>query len=226
MPNLLMSRQSRKRYLTLGREAGDEKPDELTDEQLMRLAAAGDQEAFDQLYLRYKPRLLKFITGFVQDVPTTEDLLQETFLRVYQHADKYTPTHKFSTWLYRIATNLCLNELRRRRTRPVVSLNQQIQVAMTDSESETIELHELIPDTSRQSPDDAAESAETVRRIASALGALSTSHKEVITMHLWDELNYEQIADALSCSIGTVKSRAFYGIRALRDKLGSDSDSD
>jgi len=205
---------------------GEECAEELSDEHLIGLAAQGDQEAFDQVYLRYKMRLRKFINGFVEDEPSTDDLLQETFLRVYQHAGRFAPTHRFSTWLYRIATNLCLNELRRRRTRPVLSLNQQIQIAMTDSESETIELHELIPDTSYQEPADAAEAAETMQRVLEALRALSTGQREVMTMRLRDDLDYQQIADALSCSIGTVKSRAFYGIRALREKLGADEDSD
>jgi RNA polymerase sigma-70 factor (ECF subfamily) len=193
--------------------------DELSDGKLMKLVAEGDQDAFDQVYLRYKAKVRKFIGGFVVDDATAEDLLQETFLRVYQNAQRYRPTHKLASWVYRIATNLCLNELRRRRAHPVVSLNQQIQVAMTDSESETVELHELIPDSAAAAPSRAAESAETMQEIASALASLSSVQQEVITMRLWDELDYRQIAGALNVSVGTAKSRAFYGLRALRDKL-------
>ena len=110
--------------------------EEPTDQDLMVLVAQGDQEAFDVIYLSYKTRLRKFIADFVQDETAAEDLLQETFLRVYKNADKFASGYRFTTWLYRIATNQCLNELRRRRTHPVVSLNSQIHLAVTESESE------------------------------------------------------------------------------------------
>ena len=202
--------------------ADQERPEELTDQELIRLAAQGDSDAFDVIYLRYKPKLAKFIRGFVQDDSTADDLLQETFLRVYSHTEQYRPTSSFSSWIYRIATNICLNELRRRRTHPMISLNKEVQVAFTDSESETIELHELIPDTSFIGPGEAVESSETMQEIDSALGSLSSAHREVVTLRLYNELKYEQIAEILQCSVGTVKSRTFYGLRALRDKLDSE----
>lgn len=216
---VLIRKPFRKGRHSVERDPAHERLEEPSDQQLMRQVAQGDQDAFDGIYLRYKARLRKFIIGFVADDATAEDLLQETFLRVYQNAERYQPTSKFSSWLYRIAANLCLNELRRRRTHPLISLNQQVQFAVTESESESVELHELIPDSSFAGPGEAAESSETIREIMSALATLSNAHRDVLTMHLCDDLKYEQIAEALSCSVGTVKSRAFYGIRALRDKL-------
>lgn len=220
MSRLLTRNRIRKRGIavTLGQE--EQRPEELSDQDLMRLVASGDDEAFDQVYQRYKPKLRKFIQGFVRDDASTDDLLQEAFLRVYRNAEKYEPAHKLSSWVYRIAANLCLNELRHRRTHPTISLNQQVQFQLTDTESESVELYELIPDSSSAGPDEAAEFSETLREIAEALSGLSTAHRDVLTMHLYDELKYDEIAHTLRCSIGTVKSRAFYGIRALRDRLG------
>jgi RNA polymerase sigma-70 factor (ECF subfamily) len=206
----------------MGRHGEDQEPEAISDEELIQLVASGDEEAFDQVYLRYKAKLRKFIVGFIEDEPTAEDMLQETFLRVHRNAGRYEPTHKFGGWLYRIAANLCLNELRRRRTHPHISLNQQVQFAVTESESETVELHELVPDSSFVAPSRAAEESETMREIAAALDTLSAAHRDVLTMHLYDDLKYEQIAEILRCSVGTVKSRAFYGIRNLRDKLEPD----
>ena len=198
--------------------------EDISDQDLMRLVAQGDQEAFDFLYLRYKARLRKFIAGFVQDETAAEDLLQETFLRVYKNAGKFTPGYRFTGWLYRIATNQCLNELRRRRTHPVVSLNSQIHVAVTDSESETVELYELIPDSSYIGPSQSAESRETRQRIMAAVEGLSPAHRQTVTLRLQGELNYEQIAGELNVSVGTAKSRIFYGLRALRERLEPEFD--
>jgi len=217
--NLLTRNRFPRRTHSLERNGNDGQPPEMTDEQLMRLVADGDDEAFDQVYLRYKARLRKFIKGFVADDATADDLLQETFLRVYRSAGSYEPAHKFAAWIYRIAANLCLNEIRRRRTHPLISLNEQVRFSLTETESETVELHELIPNVSFIAPSRAAESSETMREIAAALETLSAAQRDVLTMHLYDEMRYEQIAEILRCSIGTVKSRAFYGLRALRDKL-------
>jgi len=217
--NLLTRNRFLRRTRTLERNGSDGQPPEMTDEQLMRLVADGDDEAFDQVYLRYKARLHKFIKGFVADDATADDMLQETFLRVYRSARSYEPDHKFASWIYRIAANLCLNEIRRRRTHPLISLNEQVQFSLTETESETVELHELIPDLSFAGPSRAAEFSETMREIAAALDTLSAAQRDVLTMHLYDEMRYEQIAEILRCAVGTVKSRAFYGLRALRDKL-------
>lgn len=222
MSNKLLRHSFGKRCSRMEPGVDQERPGELSDQELICLASEGDSDAFDMLYLRYKPKLAKFIRRFIQDDSTADDLLQETFLRVYSNTEKYQPKSSFSSWIYRIATNMCLNEIRRRRTHPMISLNKEVQVAFTDSESETIELHELIPDTSFTGPGEAAESSETIQQINSALGSLSSIHREVVTYRIYDELKYEQIAEILQCSVGTVKSRTFYGLRALRDKLDSE----
>lgn len=221
MSKLLLARL-RKRIPRVNDSSEQHSLEELPDEDLLCRIARGDREAFDVIYLRHKARLRRFIARFVQDDESAEDLLQEAFLRVLQNADKYRPVNAFTSWLYRITANLCLNELRRRRTHRSISLNAQVHVAVTDSENETIELHELIPDSSVVGPGEAAEAAETMRRIISALGTLSTAHQQVVTLRLWEELQFEQIAGLLNCSIGTAKSRAYYGLRALRDKLESE----
>ena len=225
MPKLLTSSRFGKRTLVLGKHPDAQTKHELSDAELMVLIARGDQEAFDLVYVRYKTQLSRFIAKFVQDEACADDLLQEAFLRVYRSADKFKPEGRFVGWLYRIATNLCLNELRRRRAHPQVSLNREVQFAVTDSESESVELHELIPDTAT-SPGEAVEWSETQQQILSALDEISSSQREVLSMRLWDELKFEEIAGALQVSVGTAKSRAFYGLKALRDKLESLEEED
>lgn len=225
MSNVLIRDHFRKRSSRVVTNAEKGQIEESSDQDLLSRAAQGDSDAFDQLYLRYKPRLRKFIGGFVEDDAAADDLLQETFLRVYSNADRYQPSSSFKAWVYKIATNLCLNEIRRKRAHPLVSLNRQVHVGFSESESETVELHELIPDSSFIGPSEAAESAEVLEQILSAISSLSNAHQDVLTLRLWDELNYEQIAQLLKCSVGTAKSRAFYGLRALRDKLESDDDA-
>lgn len=225
MSNVLIRDHFRRRGSRIVTDTEEERIEEPSDQDLLSRAAQGDSDAFDMLYLRYKPRLRKFIERFIEDDAAADDLLQETFLRVYSNADRCQPGSSFKAWIYKIATNLCLNELRRRRTHPLVSLNRQVHVSFSESESETVELHELIPDSSFIGPSEAVESAEVLEQILSAIGSLSKAHQDVLTLRLWDDLNYEQIAQLLKCSVGTVKSRAFYGLRALRDKLESDDDA-
>lgn len=210
----------------LGEDTCEVRLEDMSDRDLMRLVVRGDQDAFDLIYVRYKPRLKKFIRNFITDEEAAEDLLQEVFLKVYQNSERYRPSYRFSGWIYRIATNICLNELRRRRTHKVISLNQEVKVAVTDSENEAVELHELIPDSYFLGPSEAVESSETREQILDALSSLSSVHRQVITMHLWEDMKYEQIAEILNCSVGTVKSRVFYGLKALRGKLESKEDKD
>jgi len=190
-----------------------------SDQELMRLCGQGNDDALDVLYRRHERALLRFIGRFLGSRQAAEDVLQETFLRVYRSAPEYQARGKFTTWLYRIASNLCLNELRQRRSRRFISLNATVSYAVTDSESEEVELQDLLPDPSAESPAEALELNETLHEIRRALDELPEGQRRVVSLYVCDDLNLREVADALECSVGTVKSRAHYGLRSVREKL-------
>ena len=98
----------------------DSDPDdagEREDQRLMRQIAVGDSDAFSQLVDKYQQPLMTFCFSFLREYTSAEDMTQETFLRVFRNAARYEPTAKFTTWLYRIAANLCINELKKRKLR-------------------------------------------------------------------------------------------------------------
>jgi RNA polymerase sigma-70 factor (ECF subfamily) len=148
-----------------------------------------------------------------------EDLAQETFLKVLQAADSYRPGARFKPWLYKIATNLCLNEVRRAKRQNVQSLNETFTLEITDQDEELLELHELLPDETATPPDQAVLRAEAHARVRRALASLSDAHRETVRLRFYEDLQYEAIAERLNCSLGTVKSRLHYALRRMRELL-------
>lgn len=191
----------------------------LPDEELMMLCASGSGEAFDLLYRRHEKPLCAFINRFLNDYQASEDVTQEVMLRVYRSASEYEARCKFTTWLYRIATNLSLNELRYRRTHQVISLNTSLSMAVGDGEAEDVELQDLMPNPYAECPGRALEAKEEIAGISRAVEGLPDVQRRVLTLYVWNGLKLSEIADELNCSVGTVKSRAHYGLKTVREKL-------
>ena len=134
--------------------------------------------------------------------------------------ERYTPTAKFTVWLYRIALNLCCSEFRRLKHRRAISIYQSYSYPLADGgEEETYELYETIPDTTIPSPDDVIEKIEREEMLKAAIESLPDKQRKVLVMRVYDELEYEEIARRLGCSVGTVKSRIHNGKKALKMKL-------
>ena len=179
-----------------------------SDSQLMLEFAAGDGPAFDALFERWSGPLLRYLERMVRDTATAEELVQEAFLRVHRARDRYEPSARFSTWLYRIATNLALNELRRpRRRRPHASTDVE--------EAEVPVLREAGP-----TPDERAHS----RRVSVAVEAALRDLPERQRMALWlvavEGLAYAEVAEALETSVGSVKSLVHRARTQLAAVLG------
>jgi RNA polymerase sigma-70 factor (ECF subfamily) len=192
----------------------------LSSEELMELCCQGKTDAFNILVERHQRRLVDYIDRIVIDEERAKELAQETFLRAFMARERYTPTAKFTVWLYRIALNLCRSELRRLKHRRTIPLYQSYSYPFSDgAEEETYELHETITDTTIPSPDDLIEKMEREEALKSAIESLPGKQREVLTMRVYCELEYAEIARRLGCSIGTVKSRLHYGINAVRMKL-------
>ena len=183
---------------------------EMSDEDLMELFQAGTVEAFNILVNRYSERLTHYLYGFLGDVKRCEDLLQDTFLRVYRNRHSYQRIAKFSTWLYTIAGNLARSEYRKRKRRRMYSIQS------VNRDNEEYEL--AVPDESF-SPDRYAESQLQDGYVQKALARIPTAFREVVVLRDVQQLAYEEIAEITGLPMGTVKSRINRGRTKLQSLL-------
>jgi RNA polymerase sigma-70 factor (ECF subfamily) len=182
----------------------------MSDEDLMSQFQAGTVEAFDILVSRYREPLTNYIYRFLGDMKECEDLLQETFLRVYRNRHSYRRIAKYSTWLYTIAGNLARSEYRKRKRRRLYSL----QSVNRDDEEYEVE----IPDETFL-PDTHAESQLQDRLIQDALKQIPEEFREVVVLRDVQQLAYEEIAEITGLPMGTVKSRINRGRTKLQGLL-------
>lgn len=181
---------------------------QLSDEELMQRFQADDIECFNILVERYKNQLLNFIFRFIGDMAVAEDLVQETFLRLYRKKHYYKEIAKFSTWIYTIASNLAKSELRRRKRRSFFSIHN---VGEDNKDFD-------IPDPDAD-PFENAQSSMVIEKIQAAIADLPLHFKEVVVMRDIQGLSYEEIADTLKIPLGTVKSRVNRGRLKLQEEL-------
>lgn len=181
-----------------------------SDELLFSQAQRGNAEAFDLIVNRYRSRLFNCIFRLVHHTECAEDLVQETFLRVYRFRNEYQATTNFSTWIYTIALNLARSELRKRKRRQFFSLD-------TPLEEDSGERYELSDPTS--GPDDHLHHSELRISIQQAIDQLPIKYRSVIVLRDIEELSYEQISDILKCPTGTIKSRVNRARLKLQEKL-------
>ncbi len=181
---------------------------DLTDEQLIALFQQGEEEAFLALVGRYKDRLMNFVFRFLGDYEEAEDLVQETFLRVYKNRHAYQEIAKFSTWIYTIAGNLARSELRKRKRRKTVTMSQLAQ-----------EDREYDPADTDAGPLDKTMSSYSLAEIEKAIHGLPEPFKTIILLRDIQELSYEDISKILDIPMGTVKSRVNRARLKLQSKL-------
>lgn len=182
------------------------------DASLMLRAKRGDMDAFAELVDKYKQPVTNFIGRMLKDATEAEDLAQNVFLQVYKSAHRYEVSAKFSTWLFTIARNLCLNEIRRRSRHPADSLDA------THAEHENQPLRQF-KDEKSFSPPDALLHGELKHKIAEALAELPENQRTAILLCRGDELSYEEIAGVLGCSLSATKSLIHRGRETLKQKL-------
>jgi RNA polymerase sigma-70 factor, ECF subfamily len=180
-----------------------------SDEELIERFQKGDVYAFEKIVQRYKDPLLNFVFHFLGDRIDAEDVVQETFLRVYRNKHLYRNIAKFSTWIYTIAGNLAKTELRRRKRRHLFSIH-----------GSNVDSREYdIPDTARTA-DLQVDGEMKEAFIRKEIESLPVRFREVVVLRDIEEFSYEEISDMLHIPIGTVKSRVNRARLRLQKRLG------
>lgn len=189
-------------------------PDGLSDADMMLRVKAGDDSAFDYLVQKYRRAMVNFMYRMAHNAAVAEDLAQEVFLRVYRSRGSYEASAKFTTWLYRIATNLAVNHARdTRRERPenMVSLDEPDEETGTTMD---------VPDSSMNVEENLVR-RERLQAIRNTVQQLPERQRMAVIMHKYQQMEYKQIAEVLKLSESATKSLLFRAYESLREQLKS-----
>jgi RNA polymerase sigma-70 factor (ECF subfamily) len=186
-----------------------EKAPPLSDERLVELSLDGDEDAFGILVQRYQRRLAAFLGQLVGDMELARELSQEAFVRAWSALERFDPKYRFSTWLFRIAHNLGIDHLRRRRL-------QTTPLYRTDSEGGEVEV--VIPDLEKD-PLGHLENRALAAELRQVIDGLRPEYRELVLLRHFAGLSYQEIADFTEMPLGTVKNKLFRAHSVLRKAL-------
>lgn len=186
---------------------------QMDDHALLAATRSGDEAAFAEIVRRYKNLITNFVYRMLNDYDRAVDLAQETFVRVYMNAERYQANYSFSTYIYRIASNLAISELRQRKRRRLIP----IPTFFSDKENEEVEID--MPDRAQKSAEQAMIEDERRQAVARAITSLPEKYRTVIVLRDIEGRSYEEISAILDMSDGTVKSRINRARNLLKEKL-------
>jgi RNA polymerase sigma-70 factor (ECF subfamily) len=184
------------------------------DNTLMMLARNGSEDAFMELVCRYKNSMVGYIYRLTGHYETSVDLSQELFVRVFQNVHRYDPSLKFSTWLYKIATNLAFDELRRRKRRPVADLPPDA-ARLPENHPSSLDPH-FVP---RANPEERILQGEVRNRLFDALQSLDPENRQLFLLKEVEQMPLEEISRITGLKVGTLKSRLFRIRSELKERL-------
>lgn len=186
--------------------AADSSPyKDLSDEELMSLVLNGDRLAFGEVYDRYSDRLLRYFYRMLwQDRELAEDKVQDLFVKIIRKPEQYDPGRSFRVWIFSVAANMCKNEYKRAEVRS----NAAGEIRYSNPSA-----------TSADQISDMVELADFHAALEHEVSLLEPHHRDSFTLRYKEELSIKEISQVLGCSEGTVKSRLFYAVRKLADKL-------
>lgn len=180
---------------------------------LLDKAKSGDIAAFEELIEGYQRKIFNIALRIVGNYDDANDLSQEVLIRIFKSIGSFKEQSSFSTWIYRITTNVCLDDIRKRKNRRVVSLDEEIKVEDGEMQRQIVSNDPL--------PEETAEKEELRELVNGAISSLSEEHRLVIVMRDLQGFSYEEIARILKCPEGTVKSRINRARLALKNVLQS-----
>jgi RNA polymerase sigma-70 factor (ECF subfamily) len=182
-----------------------------TDEELMLDFQKGDVRAFEEILKRHRHGVYNFIFRFLGNRETAEEVFQEVFIKLHRAADRYQPNGKFSTWLYTIIRNQCVDTFRRKKLRETISLDG-------GGKEEDVKLVDTI--ASDEVPPDVLSSAHEIQTVLElALEKLNADQREVFLLREKEGFKFEEIAEMTGVSVNTVKSRMRYALEGLKRTL-------
>jgi RNA polymerase sigma factor (sigma-70 family) len=182
------------------------------DVRLMLRVQAGDQGAFQDLFRKWSPRILQYTRRFVGSDAQAEEVTQDAFVQVFRFRHRYRPQSRLATWIYTIATNLCLNELRRPE--------RQLRVDLWERwDDEASPEGPPLPDPHMPTAEEGASTRELSRRLEAAVADLPPKQRAALLLSRVDGLAYRDVATALGCSEGAVKALLFRATQALKQQL-------
>lgn len=186
----------------------------MNEEMLVKKAQMGDRLAFEELMDSYFKRIYSIAYRMAGNADDASDMTQEIMIKLYRNIKAFSGNSRFSTWVYRVATNTCLDELKKLRRHSSYSIDSGIE---TEEGNIAAEIEDTAP-----TPEQRAEQSELKNLVAKALNKLGDEHKTVIILRDIQGLSYDEIARILGCSEGTVKSRISRGRAKLKNVLEKD----
>lgn len=188
-----------------------------SDAMLVQRTLAGEQRAYDLLVIKYQRRVERLIGRMVRDVDLVQDIAQETFIRAYRALAQFRGDAQFYTWLYRIAVNTAKKQLLELKRDPLVYQSQLKTADEDETSAPERELNANVADT--ETPEAVLASKEIANAVNAAMDALPEELRMAITLREIEGLSYEEIAQALECPIGTVRSRIFRAREAISARI-------
>jgi RNA polymerase sigma-70 factor (ECF subfamily) len=179
---------------------------------LIQLSRTGDRGAFVELVELYSSKIHRLAYRMLHNKPDSEDIVQETFMRVYLNLNHYDESQKFSTWIYRIGKNVCIDLLRKKK--PVASLDAEL----SDMDDDYSFYSKIASEES--SPEHLVLQSETVEQIRKSIHKLTDKYKSIVTLYYLEELSLQEISEKLHLPVTTVKTRLHRGRELLRKKWG------
>ena len=186
----------------------------VSDHELVTRAQQGSEKAYRELLGRFQRPVFSIIYRMIRDREQAEDLAQETFVRVFNNIDRYDPRYKFSSWIFKIATNLTIDHIRRKEL-DTVSIDGS-RNAVTPDQIEATSITIASPD---ENPEELLEAKQLGEEIESAIGKLRPEYRAAILLRHVDGREYQEIAEILSLPLGTVKTYIHRGRNELREQL-------
>ncbi|MDX9702100.1 MAG: sigma-70 family RNA polymerase sigma factor [Candidatus Auribacterota bacterium] len=184
---------------------------EISDNELVEKIRQGDLEAFHEIVLRYEKKVLAVAFGIVHNEFDAKDVAQNVFLKMHKSLDKFRGDSRFYTWLYRITVNVAIDFMRKNKRTMNVEFDDHIKL---DIDSDVpVSAHK------KSLPRDEVMRDELYEKMRSAIDSLSDEHRSALVLREMEDLSYQEIAETLNCSIGTVMSRLYYARRKVQKLL-------